>query len=82
MCISLPGYVTQIKGSMALTLCNGRQTWCSALAQPEVKVGDYVLTHANLIIAIISEAEAQATFAAAQELEALLDAADEGGIHS
>ena len=79
MCISLPGYVTQIKGSMALTLCNGRETWCNALAQPEVQVGDYVLTHANLIIAIISETEAQETIAAAQELEALLDAAAGGG---
>jgi hydrogenase assembly chaperone HypC/HupF len=82
MCISLPSYVTQIKGSMALTVCNGRQTWCNALAQPEVQVGDYVLTHANLIIAIISEAEAQETISAAQELDALLDAADEGGTHS
>ena len=82
MCISLPGYVTQIKGSMALVECNGRQTWCNALAQPDVHVGEYVLTHANLIIAIISETEAQETVAAAQELEALFDAAERGDIRS
>ncbi len=82
MCISLPGYIIEINGPVALVECNGRKTWCNALAQPDVQVGNYVLTHANLIIAIISEAEAQETIAAAQELEALLDAADGGGIRS
>ena len=82
MCISLPGYIIEINGPVALVECNGRQTWCNALAQPDVQVSDYVLTHANLIIAIISEAEAQETIAAVQELEALLDAADGGGIRS
>ena len=82
MCISLPGYIVEINGPGALVECNGRRTWCSALAQPDVQVGEYVLTHANLIIAIISETEAQATIAAAQELEALLDAAERGDIRS
>ena len=80
MCISLPGYVTQIQGSMALVECNGRQTWCSTLAQPDVQVSDYVLTHAGLILAIISEVEAQETITAVRELEALLDGADAGGV--
>lgn len=47
--------------------------WYSALARPEVKAGDQVLTHANLVLSILSESEAEEMEAAFAELSGLLD---------
>jgi hydrogenase maturation factor len=54
---------------MAEVDTNGRRAWFNALAQPDVKVGDYVLTHANLIVSIIPEEEAERMFDAIREME-------------
>jgi hydrogenase maturation factor len=69
--------VTQVQGAMAEVESRGQRDWYNALAQPDVKVGDYVLTHANLIIAIISEAEAQRMEEATQEMERLVQEEDQ-----
>jgi hydrogenase maturation factor len=58
MCLSRPGQVLDVQGARALVRTMGRTIWCNALPQPEVREGDYVLTHANLIVAIISREEA------------------------
>jgi hydrogenase assembly chaperone HypC/HupF len=80
MCTSIPGRVTQVNGPMAEVEQEGRRAWFNALAQPDVKQGDYVLTHANLIVAIISEEEALRMQEAAREVQELLDAeAEESG---
>ena len=73
MCMSLPGKVLDLNGALALVEVNGRQLWCNALAQPEVTVGDYVLVHANLIVTIISELEAEQMFQTARELDVALE---------
>ncbi len=54
---------------MAQVETNGRTAWFNALAQPDVQVGDYVLTHANLIVAIVSEEEAQRMLAAIRQMQ-------------
>ena len=74
MCMSLPGKVFALNGALALVEVTGRQLWCNALAQPEVTVGDYVLVHANLIVAIISKLEAEQMFQTARELDEALRA--------
>lgn len=74
MCMSIPGRVTQVKGAMAEVEQDGRTAWFNALTQPDVKVGDYVLTHANLIVSIVSEEEAQRILEAAREVLELLEA--------
>jgi hydrogenase assembly chaperone HypC/HupF len=76
MCISLPGRVTTLNGALAEVATADRTTWCNALAVPEVRIGDWVLTHANLIVAIISAEEADTMLQAATELQELLDAQD------
>lgn len=68
MCLSIPGRVTQVQGPMAEVESEGRRDWYNTLAQPDVKVGDYVLTHANLVVSIISETEAREMLEAAQEV--------------
>lgn len=79
MCLSVPGRVTQVQGAMAeVEEEDGSTACCNALPQPDVKVGDYVLTHANLIVAIISETEALEMMQAYREAEERL-AAEENG---
>ena len=73
MCMSLPGKVLGLNGALALVEANGKKLWCNALALPEVTVGDYVLVHANLIVAIISELEAQQILQMARELDEALE---------
>ncbi len=79
MCTTIPGRVTQAQGAMAEVETSGRKAWFNALAQPDLKVGDYVLTHANLIVSIISEEEAQRMFEALRELEERAREEDGGG---
>jgi hydrogenase assembly chaperone HypC/HupF len=74
MCITLPGRVIQRDGPLALVVSDDQQRWCSTLACPEVAVGDYVETHADLIMTVITPDEARAIIAAAAEWEALLSA--------
>jgi hydrogenase expression/formation protein HypC len=77
MCLTIPGRVVQVTGAMAEVELEGRTDWYNALAQPDVKVGDYVLTHANLIVSIISEEEAQRMLQAAREMQELIDQEDQ-----
>jgi len=51
----------------------GVTRWHSTLARPEVKAGDRVLTHANLVLSILSAAEADEMEAVFAELSALPD---------
>jgi hydrogenase assembly chaperone HypC/HupF len=76
MCLTVPGLVTQVQGPVAEVESNGRHEWFNALAQPDVKVGDHVLTHANLIVAIISQEEAARMQEAADEVERRLQEED------
>lgn len=78
MCMSIPGQVTQLNGALAEVEQEGRKAWFNALTQPDVQVGDYVLTHANLIVSIISEEEAQRILETAREVQELLDAEESG----
>lgn len=70
MCLSVPGRVVQVQGAMAeVEEEDGSKEWYNALPQPDVNVGDYVLTHANLIVAIISETEALEMMRAYREVD-------------
>ena len=46
----------------------GQARWYSTLARPEVRPGDRVITHANLVLSILTEAEAAEMEAAVAEL--------------
>ena len=73
MCLSLPGQVLQVQGAMAQVKTPNRTAWFNALMQPNLKPGDYVLVHANLVIALSSEEEALSIEKAASEIEELLN---------
>ena len=69
----MPGRVLRREGPMVEVETGGVTRWHSTLARPEVKAGDRVLTHANLVLSILSAAEADEMDAAFAELSALPD---------
>jgi hydrogenase assembly chaperone HypC/HupF len=82
MCLSTPGRVTQLNGALAEVESEERHGWFNALLQPDVQVGDYVLTHANLIVARLELEEAQQMFAALEETRKLLELEENALGHS
>lgn len=76
MCVSIPGRVMAIEGRQAEIDVLGASRKVSTLMVPEVKVGDYVLTSAGMIVTVLDEDEALASIALFEELMAL-DTAEE-----
>lgn len=58
MCLSMPGRVLRRDGTMVEVQAGDQVRWFSALARPEVRTGDWVLTHANLVLTILTSDEA------------------------
>lgn len=65
MCLAVPGRVTEIIGAgddlAARVDFGGVAREASLLCVPEARVGDYVLVHVGVAIAIVDEASARAT---------------------
>ncbi len=80
MCLAVPGRIIEISEADPL-LRNGRvdfsgvERWISLAYLPEAQLGDYVIVHAGLAIAVIDEQEAKASLQAFAELESSIDAA-------
>ena len=74
MCLAVPGQVLAITGEDPLTR-SGRVAFGGIVKQinlafaPEATVGDYVLVHAGVAIAILDAAEAERTLACLDTLE-------------
>lgn len=58
MCVAEPGKITEINGSTAVVDYNGNKIHADK-GIVDVKIGDYVLVHAGLIIQVLSEDEAK-----------------------
>lgn len=58
MCVAAPGKVIEINGSTAVIDYNGNKVNANK-GIVDVKIGDYALVHAGLIIQVISEDEAK-----------------------
>jgi hydrogenase expression/formation protein HypC len=74
MCLAIPGQVLSIEGHDPL-MRQGRVTFAGIVKQvnlaytPEAAVGDYVLVHAGVAIAIVDEDEAVRTLQMLSETE-------------
>ncbi|HEX9037290.1 MAG TPA: HypC/HybG/HupF family hydrogenase formation chaperone [Ktedonobacterales bacterium] len=73
MCLATPGRVIALNGALAHIEIDGRADWYNALATPELAPGDWVVTHAHMVVEIISEAAALDMLDAAAELDSLFD---------
>lgn len=74
MCLAIPGALLSIEGDDPL-LREGRVSFAGIVKRvnlafvPEAAVGDYVLVHAGVAIAVIDAAAAQRTLATLDEIE-------------
>ncbi|MDD6728892.1 MAG: HypC/HybG/HupF family hydrogenase formation chaperone [Eubacteriales bacterium] len=70
MCVAAPGKVVEINGDTAVVEYNSNKVNANK-GIVDVKVGDYVLVHAGLVIQVIDENEALAMQELFSELENL-----------
>ena len=70
MCVAAPGKVIEINGDTAVIDYNSNKVNANK-GIVDIKVGDYVLVHAGLIIQVIPEDEAKAMADIFTELENL-----------
>ncbi|MDD6619999.1 MAG: HypC/HybG/HupF family hydrogenase formation chaperone [Eubacteriales bacterium] len=70
MCVAAPGKVIEINGDTAVIDYNSNKVNANK-GIVDIKVGDYVLVHAGLIIQVIPEDEAKAMADIFSELENL-----------
>jgi hydrogenase assembly chaperone HypC/HupF len=73
VCLGRPGRVLRRRGAMVEVETGGRPRWYSTLARPEVMPGDLVLTHASLVLAVLSPSEAAEMEEAFAELAVLAE---------
>ena len=74
MCLAVPGRILAIAGDAPLTRCarvafGGIVKQIALAFAPEAVVGDYVLVHAGVAIAVLDAAEAARTLACLETLE-------------
>lgn len=58
MCVAAPGKIIEINNDTAVINYNGNKTNAN-IGIVDVKIGDYVLVHAGLIIQVLPEDEAK-----------------------
>jgi len=74
MCLAIPTRIERIEGDRGTCALAGSRTDVVLSLVPEAKIGDWVLVHAGMAIAVVDEQEARETFALLKELDALDDA--------
>ena len=70
MCVAAPGKVTEINGDTAVIDYNGNKVNANK-GIVDIKIGDYVLVHAGLIIQVLPEDEAKNMLELFEELSEL-----------
>lgn len=71
MCIAIPGRVIELQDGQAQVDALGSPRRAGTALHPDVRVGDYVLVNAGLIVEVLAPDEAQANLALLEELMAL-----------
>jgi hydrogenase expression/formation protein HypC len=63
MCLAIPAQIERIEGDQAVVVVEGSRTTVMAALVPDAKVGDWVLVHAGMAIAVVDEQQAREAFA-------------------
>jgi hydrogenase expression/formation protein HypC len=61
MCLAIPMRIDRIEGAVAEVEVDGVRRRARLDLLPDAKIGDYVLIHAGLAIAVVDEEEARET---------------------
>lgn len=75
MCQAIPRRVLRVDGSRVEVDYDGRPTWVSALALPDLKIGEYVVVYAGQALDRMPTDEAEAMLAFYADLEGMLEEA-------
>jgi hydrogenase expression/formation protein HypC len=68
MCLAIPAKIIEINGEMAKVEVGGVHRMASLMLVPDLKVGDYVITHAGFALHRVDEQEALASINLLREL--------------
>ena len=68
MCLAIPAKIIELSGEMATVEVGGVHRTVSTLMVPELKLGDYVITHAGFALHRVDEQEAQASIELLRDL--------------
>jgi hydrogenase expression/formation protein HypC len=68
MCLAVPARIIELEGEMATVDVGGVQRAVSLMLVPDLKVGDYVITHAGFALHQVDEADAKASLQFLREL--------------
>lgn len=61
MCLAVPAKIIELHDQVAVVEIGGLKKQASTILLPAASPGDYVLLHAGFAIALVDEADAQAT---------------------
>ncbi len=68
MCLAIPARIIELDGDMATVDVGGVKRSVSLLMVPEIKLGDYVITHAGFALHKVEEADALASLELLRDL--------------
>jgi hydrogenase expression/formation protein HypC len=77
MCVAVPLKIEQKRGSRGVVALGGSRVEAQLDLVPQAQVGDWVLVHAGIAIATITDADAQATFDVLREMDQAMGASGE-----
>lgn len=72
MCLAIPAKVISLDDEMATVEVGGVQRRVSTLMVPELKLGDYIITHAGFALHRVEEQEAQASLDLLRDLTTMV----------
>ncbi len=68
MCLAIPARIIELSDEMATVEVGGVQRTVSTLMVPDLKLGDYVITHAGFALHRVDEQEARASMKLLRDL--------------
>jgi len=68
MCLAIPAKIIELDGDMATVDVGGVKRSVSLLMVPDLKLGDYVITHAGFALHKVEEADALASLELLRDL--------------
>lgn len=80
MCLAIPAKIVEIDGEMAKVEVGGVLRAVSLMLVPDLKVGDYVITHAGFALHRVDEADALASINLLRELVETVALAERGEV--
>lgn len=80
MCLAIPAKIVEIDGEMAKVKVGGVLRAVSLMLVPDLKVGDYVITHAGFALHRVDEADALASINLLRELVETVARAERGEV--